>query len=374
MMAHRFSFSSSILYTEQAAQFRLRERQNVQERLERIRQLQEGYRGPGYHVRSEGEGEENGQPPQMAKEEPATDPLPKMDEMRMRSACSPGPVRWAYKNLYGASIAFMLVLSAFIGIQNLQSSINAQLGVASLSIIYVFYLLVGFVTPAIVRLLGTKYSLLFGFICHIIYIATNFYPEYYTLVPSSILLGIGSGPVWAGVSTHLATTAITLAPHVMESINVLISKFTGTFFFIFQLTQILGNVASSLILFPYDGTNTTNSDSDICDNTDAQDISDVSKFALVSTYVVYDIAGIAVLLIFVDKLPKESMFEETATNKTKLYCTGPFTDVIKVLFSWRMLLLGPLSLYNGMELSFAFGSFTQVCHADVVIHIYIHTH
>ena len=43
------------------------------------------------------------------------------------------PRRWGYRNVFGLSIAFVVVFCAFIGLQNLQSSINAEggLGLAS---------------------------------------------------------------------------------------------------------------------------------------------------------------------------------------------------------------------------------------------------
>ena len=279
-------------------------------------------------------------------------------EITMASICSPGPIRWAYRNLYATSISFMLVFSSFIGIQSLQSSLNATLGIASLSLTYVFYLIVGFFTPAIVRLLTTKYALLFGYICHLIYIITNYFPEFYTLVPSSVLLGLGSGPVWAGLSTHLATTAITLAPHVMEPIDLLIAKFTGIFFFIFQLTQIVGNTVSSLTLFPY-GANNTGVLPETCDNLESQNVQERKFFILISIYVFLDILGILVLLLFVSKVPSDAPFMGK-TSKVRHYLVEPFKDVIRILRNWKMLLLGPLSLYNGMEMGFAFGSFTEV--------------
>lgn len=178
-------------------------------------------------------------------------------EILPSTGCSPGPIRWGYKNVYAASISFMLVFSAFVGLQNLQSSLNRLLGTTSLALIYIFFLLVGFVTPGVVRLLGTKNSLLFGYVCHLIYILTNYYPSFFTLVPSSVILGIGSGPLWAGLSTHLASIAVIVAPYIVEDFDALISKFTGLFFFIFQLTQILGNLVSSLVLFPYNERNSS---------------------------------------------------------------------------------------------------------------------
>ena len=291
------------------------------------------------------------------------------------TCCSPGPLRWGYKNVYAASIAFMLVFSSFVGLQNLQSSLNQTLGTTSLALIYVFFLLVGFVTPGLVRFMKTKYSLLFGFLCHVIYILTNFYPEFYTLVPSSVIIGIGSGPLWAGLSTHLASVAVIISPFATESFDVLISKFTGLFFFIFQLTQILGNLVSSLVLFPYNGreSNSLLEDGsadmemtmidgpalDVCNNTEAMSVSSIQRYILLSTYIGFDLLGITILLVLVDRLPEDVMNSKTE-SKLKVYCMQPFIGLVKVLFSRNMLLLGPLSLYNGMELSFAYSSFTQV--------------
>jgi len=357
-MAESFAFGSVAFYTRDTNRLRQREALKRRERALRLKQQQE------HQLGEESIPEEEPIPSEL--EETLTLTLSERIDETKRAMCSPGPKRWAYKNLYGVSIAFMLVFSAFIGLQNLQSSLNPTLGVISLSVTYGFYFLVGFVTPGIVRFLSTKYALLFGFLCHLVYIASNFYPELYTLIPSSILLGLGSGPVWAGLSTHLASTAITLAPHVMESIDIVISRFTGIFFFIFQLTQIVGNLISSLVLFPYNasgpGENETMPDPNICNNTEAQNTSPTLMYILLSIYIFLDIAGIAVLLIFVDRISSDLPHDLSIKmkNKVRRYCSEPFVELVKVLVSWKMLLLGPLSLYNGMELSFAYGSFTQV--------------
>ncbi len=279
--------------------------------------------------------------------------------MKETGLCSPGPRRWAYKNLYAVSIAFTLVYSAFLGLQNLQSSLNASLGLVSLALTYAFFFLIGFVTPGIVRFLGTKYAILFGFLCHTVYIASNFYPEYYTLVPSSILLGIGSGPIWAGTNAHVGITAVTLAPHVTESISIIISKFTATFFFLFKSSQFFGNIVSSLVLFPY-GESKNDTTPDVCDDTEASDVDSTLTYILLAIYLVYNISGILTLLIFANKLDMEFDFSLQKKKLAQRYCSEPFIGLLKVLFSWKMMLLGPLSFYNGLELSFTFGSFTQV--------------
>ena len=350
-MAQVFTYTSPAFYTRDTANYR---RHAWQKRKQILRQRQRDEEERAQQ-QQQLEGGETMEEPML--EEPREEG--EEGETKMESICSPGPIRWAYGNLYATSISFMLVFSSFVGIQNLQSSLNATLGIVSLSLVYGFYFIVGFFTPAMVRLLTTKYALLFGYICHLIYIIANYYPEYYTLVPSSILLGIGSGPVWAGLSTHLGTTAITLAPHVTDSIDLLISRFTGIFFFIFQLTQIVGNVISSLVLFPY-GANDTLVLPEVCSHVEAQSVPDNKFFVLISLYVLLDILGIAVLLLFVKKVPNDNQFMDN-TSRVRHYCVEPFKDVIRILGNWKMLLLGPLSLYNGMELGFAYGSFTEVC-------------
>ena len=369
-MAEGFGLSTVAFQTRDT--LRIRRQEQAKKRDEILRKRMREQFEQSQRESSDPTISEESHPPQAPDESPslALEELPMEEKMSRSTCCGKDPISWGNKNLYATSISFMLVFSAFVGIQNLQSSLNAvpPLGVTSLALTYAFYFLIGFMTPAIVRLLGTKYSLLFGYICHTIYIATNFFPEFYTLVPSSILLGIGSGPVWAGLSTHLATTAITVAPHVMDSIDNLIARFTGTFFFIFQLTQILGNIVSSLALYPYEEGVIDIEGQEICNNTAAADINDAQRYSLLSVYILFDIAGILVLLIFVDRLTKDTQMMQMK-SKIRRFCAEPFVDLWRVLISWKMLLLGPLSLYNGMELSFAYSSFTQVFEYCAGVHV-----
>ena len=144
--------------------------------------------------------------------------------------------KWMYNNLMGVGLSFLLVFSAFQGLQNLQSTINAAdgLGLAILVIVYLFFTISGFVSPGLIRLLGTKYSLLGGFLCHLVYTAANYYPSWYTLVPASALLGFASGPIWAAANTHLVKVAVASAPWLEMDQNHLISYMVGIFFGFFQ--------------------------------------------------------------------------------------------------------------------------------------------
>ncbi len=284
--------------------------------------------------------------------------------------------RWAYKNVYGLSLAYVVCFTAFIGLQSLQSSINSEggLGLVTLSILYAMFVVSGFITPSILKLLGTKYALLFCFLCHLVYTLSNYYPSWYTLVPASMLIGFSQGPAWAATSTHLAEVAIAVAPSLNKKQDYLIGKFTGIFFFIFQFSLLPGSLASSLILFPYGEGDLSSSDLGdlnfssnysneyddlVCHNLESRTADVKYLYILVSVYVVFIVTAIVLLLVFVDRLPTNNKFLSTE-KKFDLYLKTPLIDLMKVLKDVKMLLIAPIVVFSGLEMSFAFGTFTEV--------------
>ena len=291
------------------------------------------------------------------------------------------PRRWGYRNICGLSIAFVTVFCAFIGLQNLQSSINAEggLGLASLSVLYAVFFLSGFVTPGIVRLLGTKYSLLFGFVCHLIYSLTNYHPTWYTLIPSSVAIGFASAPIWVAATTHITEVAVTIAPALKKDQNRLISMFISIFYFFFHFSQIPGNLASSLILFPYDrqdnrlnASNVSTASEitayfnkaappsdDVCNVLEVTSIDRRFYNILVSAYVFFVVTGIVILLLTVDRLQSDVQLF-SAGRKFELFLKRPLLDLLKVLKDARMIMIAPMAMFSGLEMSFAVGAFTEV--------------
>ena len=278
---------------------------------------------------------------------------------------------WMYKNLVGVGMSFLLVFSAFLSLQNLQSSINSEggLGLATLSILYLFFTLAGFVTPGIIRLLGTKYSLLGGFVCHLLYVVANYYPSWYTLIPASVLLGFASAPIWAAGSAHLVKIAVVAAPALGLNQEHLISYLVGIFFTFFQVAQIPGNLASSLIFFPYSNNQTSeeswNNDaisaSKQCGGiTEGASFDRIYLYILCSVYLFLVVFGIIFLLVLVDHFPIEREPNKSFLQKLKLYFGYPFVDLVKLMTNYRMVLVVPIATVNGLVQGFVFGTFTQV--------------
>lgn len=283
------------------------------------------------------------------------------------------PKRWAYKNVCGIGISMVLVYTAFIGLQNLQSSINSTggLGLVSLSVLYIFFVISAFVNPTILKIFGTKYSILIGYLGQLQYTIANYYPSWYTLIPSSALNGFGCGPIWAASNSHIAEVATTLAPLLNKDQSYLIGKFCGMFFFFFQWAQVSGNLASSLILYPYNRDTSENSsgtgeDEQSCSIQSNTTIDQKYLYILASVYVVFIVTGIIVLLTLVDKIPTRSG-KRTSGKKLDLYLKEPLKEIALVLTSAKMVILAPAAVMNGLELSFAFGLFPKVRHCSSII-------
>ncbi|KAL0838654.1 hypothetical protein ABMA28_016729 [Loxostege sticticalis] len=80
------------------------------------------------------------------------------------------------------------------------------------------------------------------------FIAAQFYPKLYTLVPAGMMVGFGGGPLWCAKCTYLSVVAEPYSKLSGVSAEVLVVRFFGLFFMFYQMAQIWGNLVSSAIL------------------------------------------------------------------------------------------------------------------------------
>ena len=52
-------------------------------------------------------------------------------------------------------------------------------------------------------LLQVKWTLVVCIFCYSTYMAAQFYPEFYTLIPTALILGLGAAPMWSAKCTYL---------------------------------------------------------------------------------------------------------------------------------------------------------------------------
>lgn len=154
------------------------------------------------------------------------------------------------KNLIILSVSFLLVFTAFRAIQNLQSSLNSRsrLGVIAMGCVHGTMFLTCLFTPVLINKLTAKWTIVLGLLFYLFWIAANFYPNFYTLIPTSIGVGFGQSLAWGAQVTYIQKLAIDYARMSREITQQQLFKFNGIFLALFQTSHIWGNLVSSLML------------------------------------------------------------------------------------------------------------------------------
>ena len=92
---------------------------------------------------------------------------------------------------------------------NLVNSINLTikvdgLGTYSLCLIYGALIVSSQFTPSLaVKYLGSKWTMVACMMCYSLYIGAQFYPQYYTLLPTAVLVGAAAAPLWIAKCNYL---------------------------------------------------------------------------------------------------------------------------------------------------------------------------
>lgn len=269
-----------------------------------------------------------------------------------------------YKNLFSLGATMHLIFSSFASIQNLQTSISGQtLGLVSLTVVYVFFVLSTVISSLLVKSIGTKYTILLGCVCHSIYVACNFYPSYFTLLPGSVFLGLGSGPLWTATTAYIADLATNHAIHRNTPVSNMISYFNGIFFVLFFTSFISGNAISSVIYFAFKTDRDVDSNvTDVCVDRDSDTINEaeVEEYVLIGIYQFQDIVGCCVVIFLLDKLPEATLLGEICSHKMIALIKSRVKKYASCLFSLKSFLASGIVFANAAEMAYVFGIFTLV--------------
>ena len=301
------------------------------------------------------------------------------EERETLTCCTFSDRAKAYKNLLGTSASFVVVFGSYLGILGLQSSINSEagLGLASSAIIYGTLIIACFFGPGMVKLLGTKYSLITGYILFFCYILCNYYPSWYTLVIGAILNGIGQAPMWIAVFGHPIAVALRYSSALKETPSHAISLFTGIIAASIKLAQVFGSLISSIILVNVDSTdsngltnltNTSMSNEECVDTYGPPIEPGPIYYTLISVYALASIIGTVIAVVFLDHLGTEKNYL-SAAQMCKVYVGKNFLLVVKTFFNWKYLLIMPWIILNGVMLGFITGTFPKVVAIIIVIMI-----
>ena len=120
------------------------------------------------------------------------------------------------------------------------------LGTTSLAVIYAALVVsCMFVPTLLIKKLTVKWTMVVSIFCYSTYIAAQFHPQFYTLVPGAIILGLGAAPMWSAKCTYLSQVGNIYGELTNQPVEPIIVKFFGIFFLFFQSSSIWGNLISS---------------------------------------------------------------------------------------------------------------------------------
>ncbi|KAK9887329.1 hypothetical protein WA026_021998 [Henosepilachna vigintioctopunctata] len=80
------------------------------------------------------------------------------------------------------------------------------------------------------------------------FIAAQFYPKFYTMIPGGLAVGLGGGPLWCAKCTYLTIISRAYSRITGVASEVIYPKFFGVFFMFYALSQVWGNLISSAVL------------------------------------------------------------------------------------------------------------------------------
>ncbi|XP_074044138.1 protein unc-93 homolog A-like [Macrotis lagotis] len=275
------------------------------------------------------------------------------------------------KNIIVVSFGFLLLFTAYGGLQNLQSSLNDEegLGVATLSVVYGALILSSmFLPPILIKKFGCKWTITASMCCYIAFSLGNFYASWYTLIPASIILGLGGAPLWSAKCTYLTISGNVYAQKAGKLGKDVINQYFGIFFLIFQSSGVWGNLISSLV-FQQDATKGEIPESQLthCGASECftMNVSTNSTrrptneliYTLLGIYTGSGILAVLLVAVFLEQIPNEQL--ENAEEREKSSIWSNFLATFRHLKDKRQCLLIPLTMYSGFEQGFLSGDYTK---------------
>ncbi|CAB3261663.1 unnamed protein product [Arctia plantaginis] len=299
------------------------------------------------------------------------------DQVVLEKALKPNEKWRIVKNVGAIGLAFMMYFIAYSGAANLQSSINAEagLGTMSLASIYAGVLISNiFLSGFVLKWLGTKSAMWCSLIIYVPFIASQMHARFYTLIPAAFLLGLASGPLWCAMCTYLSVAADAYSTLSKISAGVILQRFFGFFYTFYQTGQIWGNLISSLVLSTNNKASiTTINDSMIPQLCGANFIVDTNAsialptqppekiLMLTGVYLAFLLASVLVVALGLDSMKRYEPYRKNTGNRLSgiaLLAASMklFTEVDQLLFVIIYIFLGIQQAFMSADFTASFVS------------------
>ncbi|KAL3536379.1 hypothetical protein ACH5RR_004840 [Cinchona calisaya] len=247
------------------------------------------------------------------------------------------------RDVHILSWAFLLIFLAYGAAQNLESTINTEgdLGTISLGILYLSFTFFSVIASVVVGNLGTKNALILGTTGYWLFIAANLKPTWYTMVPASLYLGFTASIIWVAQGTYITSTARghAIAYDLLE--GTVIGKFNGEFWGMFASHQLVGNLITLALL------------------RGGKEGSTSGTTPLFIVFLFTMTVG-TILMCFLSK--RSATEKEDEQDSSVSFCSSLvslFKAAVALLLDIRILLVVPLIAYSGFQQAFVWAAFTK---------------
>jgi MFS family permease len=141
-------------------------------------------------------------------------------------------------NVSVLSWAFMVLFCAYNTIQNYATSIfPAGLGNTSLAVLYAACAVSVFAAPGLTNQLGPRLTMVIGAACYVAYMLTLISIVPPVVLAMSVVIGFGGAILWIAFGVYIT----------QNSTKATYGRNTGVFWSIFQLCNIVGNLATYFV-------------------------------------------------------------------------------------------------------------------------------
>nr|XP_039257984.1 protein unc-93 homolog A-like [Styela clava] len=158
------------------------------------------------------------------------------------------------KQFWIFNICFLLAFAPYLSIAGLQSSINIEEGIGTLSlgVAYTSSIVFSiFITPIAIRRFGSHRATVIGEMGYLIYVLANFYPKSYIMIIAGALVGCGEALVWTTLPMYFWHFGYQHGEFGTKPFESYVLKYTGLFYVLFQFGQIFGSSVSYGVLYGF---------------------------------------------------------------------------------------------------------------------------
>ena len=289
-----------------------------------------------------------------------------------------------YKNLLIVGFMQLLSFGAISPTSSLMTSTAGRtLGNITFALNHIFSCLFSFFTISLLdKETSTKLVILLGNAFIVGFTACNWHISYYTLIPGTVLFGIGLSTSWIASMMYAKKLSVNYTAKYNLNEQHTTSLFTGIILGFSVAGYTLGNATTSgvlMLLKPHDSKNDTakelngsaHHDNKHCYTNDKQlEFDFITMNVLRGLIVFYSLLGFIIVLVFLDNLERKGLqIASNIRSVTFNFIRNIWLNAVavaKILATKELIMSCPLFITSGASLSFVYTIYTKVSFSSYV--------